>query len=246
MSAVADAPVTVVCAGRTDAGVHAAGQVAHFDAPVARRLAAWVYGANDHLPSDIAVLWAQAVPEAFHARHSALARRYRYTILNRDARPALDARRAWWVRKPLDAARMQHAAQFLPGEHDFSAFRAAACQSRTPIRRVDAVAVTRAGDVVWIDIEANAFLHHMVRNIAGSLVVIGRGLEEPDWMRRLLEGRDRTRAGMTAPPDGLVLEQVRYPERFGLAGGGCVVGLAGLFQQAVSGRPHGDDLSGKS
>jgi tRNA pseudouridine38-40 synthase len=216
LGAVADSPVGVTCAGRTDAGVHAIGQVAHFDTNVERSARSWALGANTNLPNDICVLWAREVPSGFHARYSALSRTYRYVILNRSSRPALARHRACWIHRPLDERSMGEAASHLLGEHDFSAFRAAECQSRTPMRRVETIDVRRTGDYVYIDVRANAFLHHMVRNIAGVLIEVGAGDAEPAWVRTVLEGRDRTFGGVTAPPGGLYLLAVTYPAEFEL------------------------------
>jgi tRNA pseudouridine38-40 synthase len=216
LSRVADHPVRVVGAGRTDAGVHAWGQVVHFDARVARAERAWVFGGNVNLPADAAVTWAREIPGDFDARRSARRRHYRYLIHNHPARSALLRSRACWECRPLDAERMQAGADLLLGERDFSAFRAAACQARTPHRRVDRIQVSRRGALIAIDVVANAFLHHMVRNIAGVLMAIGLGRQEPRWAGEVLAGRDRTRGGVTAPPQGLYLVAVEYPERFGL------------------------------
>ena len=216
LSRVADAPVEVTCAGRTDAGVHAICQVVHFDAPVERPLHGWVMGACANLPAGVAVLWAQPVPEDFHARFAARSRRYRYALLNRTVRPALAARYVTWERRPLEAARMHDAAQALVGEHDFGAFRAASCEALHARRHVLAVAVSRHGDEVVVEIEANAFLHHMVRNIVGSLLQVGRGERPPAWIGELLAGRDRTLAGPTAPASGLVFVGPRYEACWGL------------------------------
>lgn len=216
LSFVADAPVAVTCAGRTDSGVHATGQVVHFDSEADRSPYAWMMGANTRLPPQAAVTWAMRVDEDFHARFSALSRRYRYRILQRPARPALDARRIAWERRVLDVDRMHDAAQSLVGEHDFSAFRTAQCQARHPNRELQAISVRRNGDEVVIEVQANAFLHHMVRNIVGSLLPIGRGERPVDWMAELLEGRDRSVAGPTAVADGLFFVGPRYPARFGL------------------------------
>lgn len=213
---VADHPIALTCAGRTDAGVHAVGQVAHFDSEAVRTVRAWALGANTHLPGDVCVLWAHEVPGEFHARYAAIARSYRYVILNRGSRPALSRHRVCWVHRPLDAQRMQSAAAHLVGEHDFSAFRAAECQSRTPIRRMDSIVVTRSAEHILIDVTANAFLHHMVRNIAGVLIEIGAGEAEPEWARKVLESRDRAAGGVTAPAGGLYLMRVDYPSAFGL------------------------------
>ncbi|ANB17982.1 tRNA pseudouridine synthase A [Dokdonella koreensis DS-123] len=208
--------VEVTCAGRTDAGVHARCQVVHFDSPSERTQRAWVLGTNSQLPAAVAVRWAAPVADTFHARFSARARRYRYAILNRPVRPALDARFVTWERAPLDAAAMHDAAQALVGEHDFSAFRTSACQARSPMRRVQAVTVTREGDRLQIDIRANAFLHHMVRNIVGSLLPVGRGERPAAWIGELLAGRDRNRAGPTAPATGLCFLGPLYEEAPGL------------------------------
>jgi len=215
-SQVANEPVEVICAGRTDTGVSARGQVIHFETRALRSARSWVLGANSALPAGIAVLWARAVPEDFHARFSATGRRYRYRIINRWVRPSLGRANLTWVKKPLDEKRMHAAVQVLVGEHDFSAFRAAGCQSRTAIREVTHASVTREGNLVHIDISANAFLHHMIRNIAGTLIPIGTGEKPVDWMRQLLAGRNRRASGITAPPNGLVFEAVDYPSRFGL------------------------------
>lgn len=216
LAKVADEPVEVTCAGRTDTGVHASGQVAHFDTAAARSERGWLLGANTNLPDDICVTWVKPVDDEFHARFSATARRYRYCILNRLVRSALYRRRAWWVHQDLDHRRMHDAAQALLGEHDFSAFRAAGCQASNAIRQVTDIRVTRDGDWVLLDIEANAFLQHMVRNITGTLVAIGRGDEDVNCLARVLAGRDRTRAGMAAPPHGLTLVRVLYPDALGI------------------------------
>jgi tRNA pseudouridine38-40 synthase len=218
LSEVADEPVEVTCAGRTDAGVHASGQVAHFDTGAKRSERGWLLGANSNLPEDICVTWVKPVADDFHARFSATARRYRYRILNRLVRSALFRRRAWWVHRDLDAGRMHEAAQALLGEHDFSTFRAAGCQASSAVREVTAIGVARDGDWVLLDITANAFLQHMVRNIAGTLVAIGSGDQEVAWATRVLAGRDRTAAGMAAPPHGLTLVEVCYPHAFGIPG----------------------------
>jgi len=206
----------VQCAGRTDAGVHATGQVIHFDCAASRPGRAWTQGANTRLPDDIAISWASPVDVSFHARFSACYRRYRYLILNRPARPGVLRDQVCWVSSGLDERRMHEAAQVLLGEQDFSAFRAASCQSRSPMRYVDLVRVQRERELVVIDIRANAFLHHMVRNIAGALIEVGRGEREPGWLATVLAGRDRTQASATAPPGGLYLVEVGYPGHFGL------------------------------
>jgi tRNA pseudouridine38-40 synthase len=216
LAAVADTAVRVQCAGRTDTGVHGFAQIIHFDAPVVRSPKSWVLGVNANLPPQIRVHWAQAVPEAFHARFSALARRYRYIIANTPVRPALLGGQISWQRRPLDEQKMHMAAQHLLGEQDFSAFRAASCQSSTPMRNVHEVLVTRCGELIVVDIKANAFLHHMVRNIVGSLLVVGAGREVPGWIAQLLAGRDRTLAADTAAASGLYLTEVEYPASYGL------------------------------
>jgi len=216
LSRVADHPVFTVCAGRTDAGVHASAQVVHFDTRAERPLRAWVMGVNSLLPADVAVQWAREVGPDFHARFSARYRRYRYLVLTRAQRSALAAGSACLERRPLDASRMHEAAQCLLGERDFSAFRGAGCQSRTPMRRLDRVGVNRAGDVLSIEVEANAFLLHMVRNIAGSLLTIGTGDRPPQWLAEVMESRDRTRAAATAPAQGLYLVDVGYDAHWGL------------------------------
>ena len=216
LSRVAAEPIEVTCAGRTDAGVHGRCQVVHFDTTVQRELRGWVLGACSNLPPSVAVLWAQPVAADFHARFAARSRRYRYAILNRPVRAALDARQVTWERRPLDASRMHAAAQVLLGEHDFSAFRAISCQARHARRCVLAVSVRREGEQVIVEIEANAFLHHMVRNIVGTLLPIGRGEQPPEWMAELLAGRNRELAGPTAPSTGLSFIGPRYDARWGL------------------------------
>lgn len=216
LSTVADAPVQVTCAGRTDAGVHARCQVVHFDTQAQRSERGWRMGANSLLPTSIAVRWAKPVSDEFHARFGARARRYRYTLLNRHVRPALDARYVCWERVPLDADAMHAAAQALVGEHDFSAFRTAACQARSPQRCVQEIHVARVDDHVVVEIQANAFLHHMVRNIVGSLRVVGRHEQAPAWIGELLAGRDRNPAGPTSAAQGLIFLGPRYPAEHGL------------------------------
>jgi tRNA pseudouridine38-40 synthase len=213
---IAGASVRVQCAGRTDTGVHAWSQVIHFDSPVARSSKAWVIGGNTRLPHDIRIHWALPVAADFHSRFSAQSRSYRYVIANTVVRPALLHRQVTWHRRALDASAMHAAAQALLGEQDFSAFRAASCQSRTPMRNVQFVDVTRCGELVLIEIRANAFLHHMVRNITGALLAVGDGRRPAEWISELLEGRDRTAGAETAPADGLYLADVEYPAHFGL------------------------------
>ena len=216
LASVADGPVSLTSAGRTDAGVHAVGQVAHFDTHAQRTMRGWTLGANTNLPADVSVHWAREVPESFNARFSAQSRTYRYLILNRGTRSALARGRATLIHHPLDERRMAQAAAYLPGEHDFSAFRAAECQSRTPVRRLEELAVERRGEWVVVRVTANAFLHHMVRNIVGLLIAVGRGKAEPVRAREVLESRDRTQGEATAPPDGLYLWRVHYGEAFAL------------------------------
>jgi tRNA pseudouridine38-40 synthase len=211
LSIVADTRVECIGAGRTDAGVHASGQIAHFDPPVARKLRSWLLGVNTNLPDDITVLWVREVPADFHARYSAVARSYRYTILNRPVRSALERNRTWWVYRPLEVDRMLEASQALLGQHDFSAFRASACQSHSPVRTMTSISVVRNADFIYIGCTANAFLHHMVRNIVGSLVRVGLGEESVAWFGEVLATRDRKLSGITAPAAGLVLETVEFP-----------------------------------
>jgi tRNA pseudouridine38-40 synthase len=216
LARVADHPVRVVCAGRTDAGVHAWGQVVHFDTSARREPRAWLLGGNANLGPDASFTWVRPVADEFDARRSARRRHYRYLIYNDSARSALLRERACWECRPLDAERMQAGGLHLLGEHDFSAFRAAACQARSPVRRVERIDVSRHGRLIAIDVVANAFLHHMVRNIAGVLMAVGLGRRGPDWPREVLSGRERARGGVTAPPQGLYLVAVQYPERFAL------------------------------
>jgi tRNA pseudouridine38-40 synthase len=219
LSAVANSPVSVMCAGRTDAGVHSRGQVVHFDTDVVRGLRGWTLGANSNLPRDINLSWVRPVPAHFHARYSAEARTYRYLIFNRGVRSALVEGRAAQIHRPLDVQQMQAAAPSLVGQHDFSAFRSSECQAKSPIRRLTQLTIERDGDLVTIEVTANAFLHHMMRNIAGLLIAIGRGDEAPQWADEVLKGRDRTRGAATAPPEGLYLWSVAYPAAFGLPEG---------------------------
>jgi tRNA pseudouridine38-40 synthase len=210
LACVANHPVQVTCAGRTDAGVHAVGQVIHFDTDADRPEKAWTMGVNSNLPGDVSVCWARRVEEAFHARFSARSRTYRYVIHNAPLRSALLADRAWWLHRELNVERMQAAAGHLLGEHDFSAFRAAECQAKSPVRRLESAVVTRSGHLVWLQVTANAFLHHMVRNIAGTLVRVGTGEADPGWLAEVLGQGDRARAGMTAPAGGLYFLSVDY------------------------------------
>nr|WP_330385154.1 tRNA pseudouridine(38-40) synthase TruA [Woeseia oceani] len=216
LSKVANEAIETTCAGRTDTGVHATGQVVHFDTSAERESRGWLLGANSSLPNDVNVVWVQAVSDDFHARYTATGRRYRYLILNRLVRSSLFRHRAWWVYRPLDVARMSAAALQLIGEHDFSAFRAAGCQARTAVREVSSLRIHRHSDWLMIDIAANAFLQHMVRNISGLLVEIGTGDRDPAWATEVLESRDRTCGGVAAPAHGLSLVGVEYPAEFGL------------------------------
>ena len=216
LSKIADSPVQVTCAGRTDAGVHATGQVVHFDTDVVRAEPAWTLGVNSNLPKDIAVRWAHPVDETFDARFSATARRYRYVVYNSPTRPAILAPGVTHIYHHLDVTRMQAAAPYVLGEHDFSAFRAAHCQANRPNRNLQHIEVTQRGSYIMVEVMANAFLHHMVRNIVGSLLVIGQGEQEPEWMHHLLISKDRKQAAATAKPNGLYLVDVTYPAHFEL------------------------------
>ena len=215
LSSIADTPIQVFCAGRTDAKVHATGQVVHFDTDANRPLHAWVMGANTLLPKEIAVHWAKEVDDTFHARFSALSRRYRYIIYNARSRPAILSGRVTWRYQPLSIELMQKSVSFLIGEHDFTSFRSSQCESTTPMRYVKEISVKRQDDLVIIEIEANAFLHHMVRNIVGVLLKIGEGRMAWNVMNDILLAKDREKAAETAPPDGLYLTKVTYPEEYG-------------------------------
>jgi len=216
LAGIAGSAVQVTCAGRTDRGVHAREQVVHFDTEAARPDGAWVRGVNALLPESVAVLWAARVADDFHARYAALARTYRYVLLNRPVRPALAARHAGWHHAPLDVAAMREAALLLVGEHDFSAFRSAECQAQSPVRTLQALEVQARGERIDFVLRANAFLHHMVRNIVGTLVYVGSGRHAPQWTGEVLASRDRGRAAPTFAAEGLYLEQVEYAERWGL------------------------------
>ncbi len=216
LSLVAAEAVEAVCAGRTDTGVHATGQVVHFDTRSERSRRGWLLGANSNLPDDINVTWAEPVSDDFHARFSAISRSYRYLILNRLQRSALHRDRAWWVYQPLDVQRMQLAAERLLGQHDFSAFRAAGCQASTAVRNIIHIAVSRQGDWLTLEVTANAFLQHMVRNIAGTLADVGLGEQPVEWVSEVLESRDRKAGGIAAPPHGLTLVSVEYPDSFAI------------------------------
>lgn len=214
LSSVANEPIQIICAGRTDTGVHATGQVIHFDTKAKRHQDAWIYGANVHLPSTISIRWSRHVDYSFHARFKATSRRYRYVIFNHPVRSAILSERTSWHYYPLDIERMRTAASYLIGEQDFSSFRSSKCNSKTPMRNITDFTIERRGDFVIFEIEANAFLHHMVRNIAGSLMKIGAGFKEAGWMAEVLEAKSRKAAAETAPPGGLYLIRVTYPEPY--------------------------------
>ncbi len=216
VSAIAGEKAIVTAAGRTDTGVHAAFQVAHFDTPAQRPLTAWVRGVNSHLPSGVAVLWAREVGGDFHARFAATQRGYRYVLLNHPVRPALNHGLIGWHHRPLDAEAMNRAATHLIGRHDFSAFRAAECQAKSPIKELRLAQIERRGDFLLCDFRADGFLHHMVRNLMGCLVHIGAGMQSPEWMHEILQSRDRTLAAPTFDAAGLYLTHIRYPAHFAL------------------------------
>jgi tRNA pseudouridine38-40 synthase len=212
----AEKPISVIAAGRTDTGVHALEQVVHFDTQAERPLTAWVRGVNALLPDSIAVRWAHPVPDEFHARFSAHGRSYRYLLINRAVRPALQARKVGWYHAPLDVTAMQAAAQCLVGRHDFSAFRAAECQAKSPVKHLAQLDIHKQGDTIIFDLTANAFLHHMVRNIVGCLVYVGKGKYPPSWLAEVLTGRERSLAAPTFVPDGLYLRRIQYDAKWGL------------------------------
>jgi tRNA pseudouridine38-40 synthase len=216
LSCIADEQISIIAAGRTDTGVHALEQVVHFDTSVERPLSAWVRGVNALLPKSIAVLWAHAVPEEFHARFSAQARSYRYLLINRPVRSAVQYGKVGWFHAPLNMGPMREAAQYLLGKHDFSAFRAAECQAKSPIKNLAQLDITRQGDMIIFDFTAGAFLHHMVRNIVGCLVYVGKGKYPPQWMQQVLQGRERSLAAPTFSPDGLYLRRITYDAKWGL------------------------------
>lgn len=213
---VADRPVRVAAAGRTDAGVHAGAQVIHFDTDVHRPGHSWVRGGNSHLPHDVRILWARSVPDRFHARFSALERAYRYVIYAARTRPAILDGLCTWVYYDLSLGSMQEALDAVPGTHDFSAFRAAGCQAKSPVRTVSRCEISQSGPWLWLDIRADAFLQHMVRNLVGTLLLIGRGERPVAWLGQVLAGKDRRSAGPCAPPAGLYLMAVRYPPQLGI------------------------------
>ena len=216
LSTMADEPVTVIAAGRTDSGVHAMEQVVHFDTATHRPLSAWVRGVNSLLPSSIAVLWAHPVPVEFHARFSAQARSYYYVLINRPIRSAVYHGKIGWFHAPLDVVKMREAAQYVLGEHDFSCFRSSECQARSPIKNLTRLDIQKNGDNLTVYLTANAFLHHMVRNIMGCLVQVEKGKCSPQWLGEVLESRDRTRAAPTFAPDGLYLGRIQYDPKWQL------------------------------
>ena len=216
LAAIAGVAVRTVAAGRTDTGVHATSQVVHFDTDIARPDTAWVRGVNSHLPAAVAVLWSRPVGDDFHARFAAVQRHYTYVLMNRPVRPALEAGRVGWYHRPLDADRMRAALEPVVGTHDFSAFRAAECQARSPVKTLARAAVRADADILRFDFSADAFLHHMIRNLVGALVVVGSGREPATWIGELLAGRDRRRAAPTFMPDGLHFCGADYDDRFGL------------------------------
>lgn len=216
LSTVANQPVSVVCAGRTDTGVHASGQVIHFDTAAARSDRGWALGGNSNLPPTVAIRWVQPVLPSFHARFSAHRRSYRYSLLNRWVRPGFRARYLSWERRPLDLLAMQEASAHLIGRHDFSAYRTVHCQAPSPVRTMHRLEISKTGDEISFEVEANAFLHHMVRNIVGSLIVVGLGEQPPVWIAQVLASCDRSMAGPTANSAGLCFLGPRYPKEFGL------------------------------
>jgi len=216
LSQVANEAITVFCAGRTDAGVHALEQIIHFETTAIRAERNWLLGVNVNLPKDISIVWIKAVEEDFHARFSAQARTYRYLILNQQSRSALYYGRVTWSHRPLDATIMHEAAQSLVGTWDFSSYRALACQAKSPIKTVEYIKITRQNAFIILDIKANAFLHHMVRNIAGVLITIGRGEQPALWSKTILDYKDRRKGGVTAKPDGLYFKKVDYPAQYQL------------------------------
>lgn len=216
LAAIADTQVSTTAAGRTDRGVHARLQVVHFDTDVNRPASAWVRGVNAHLPDAVVVLWSHEVPGEFHARYSARSRTYRYALLNRPVRPALSAHYAGWFPLPLDVEKMREAAAFFVGEHDFSAFRSSECQAKTPVRTIHAFQVEKRGDTIEFVVRANAFLHHMVRNLVGTLVYAGKGKYPPQWINELLRAKDRAKAAPTFGPEGLYLETIEYEPKWKL------------------------------
>lgn len=218
LSKIANHPIRVKCAGRTDTGVHATCQVVHFETEETRTPYQWVFGCNSNLPDDIAIIWAKQVDDEFHARFSATRRSYRYLIHNRQVRSALYDKRVSWEYRPLDESLMQQAALALVGEHDFTSYRALGCQAHSPVRTLYKLDIVRQDDFVIFDLEANGFLHHMVRNLAGVLMKIGAGEADVSWAKEVLQACDRTLGGITAPPGGLYLVAVHYPDEFEIPG----------------------------
>jgi tRNA pseudouridine38-40 synthase len=216
LATIADSQVSTTAAGRTDRGVHARLQVAHFDTDAKRPESAWVRGVNALLPDAVAVLWSHPVPDDFHARYSARSRTYRYSLLNRPVRPALSAHYAGWFHLPLDVQKMREAAALFVGEHDFSAFRSSECQAKTPVRTIHAFQVEKRGETIDFVVRANAFLHHMVRNLVGTLVYVGKGKHPPHWVNQLLRSKDRAKAAPTFGPEGLYLETIEYEPQWQL------------------------------
>jgi tRNA pseudouridine38-40 synthase len=216
LAEIAGAPIATTCAGRTDRGVHARGQVVHFDTEAQRPASAWVRGVNTHLPDSLAVLWAHEVAGEFHARYSARSRTYVYRLLNRAVRPALDAPYIGWFHLPLDVDTMKAAAALFVGEHDFSAFRSSECQAKSPVRTIYELTLSRESETISFVIRANAFLHHMVRNIVGTLIYVGKGKHPATWVKELLASKERSKAAPTFGPEGLYLEKVEYESRWGL------------------------------
>jgi tRNA pseudouridine38-40 synthase len=216
LSVVANEPISVVCAGRTDTGVNGTYQIIHFDTHAKRENRAGVLGGNSNLPDDIAIRWATPVDDTFHSRFSAQERRYSYLIYSSRIKPALLSKGITWTYKPLDIERMREAGNYLVGTHDFSSYRAVACQAKSPVRDVKALNIYRSGELIVIDVQANAFLHHMIRNIAGVLMSIGAGEAEPIWAKQVLDARNRCAGGITAPPSGLYFVDVKYPQSYAL------------------------------
>lgn len=225
LGAVAGEPLRVICAGRTDTGVHALAQVVHFDVAAKRPASAWVRGTNAHLPAGVAVRWAVPVADDFHARFAARSRAYRYVLLNRPERPGLLAGKVGWCHRPLDLAAMRAAAACLLGEHDFSSFRAAGCQAKSPVKTLYRFDIAQEGDIFTFDCRGNAFLHHMVRNLVGALVYVGMGRQSPAWFAQLLAARDRRLGAPTFAPDGLYFAGVEYDAAWGLPQPGRIIGL---------------------
>jgi len=238
LSAVADEPIRTVCAGRTDTGVHALAQVVHFDTMARRPDSAWVRGSNAGLPPDVAVRWAVPVEPDFHARFSARSRSYRYLLLNRAVRPAVDDGKVGWFHAPLDLLAMRTAAACLVGEHDFSAFRAAECQAKSPVKNVASIDISRTNDIISFEIAANAFLHHMVRNLVGSLVYVGKGRYPPSWLQEVLASRNRALAAPTFAAAGLYLAGVEYEERWRLPQRGRIMAPPHLSPDASCPEPE--------